>query len=64
MAKKKKIERPSEIPLPHNPEIVPESIPEPILPEEEPEITPEKDPDEPLQPPEVPQKNRNLRHIA
>lgn len=56
---KKKIEEPTEIPLPANPEIVPESIPEePVTPKEEPEITPEKDPDEPSTPPEMPRPKK------
>lgn len=54
MAKKQKPGRPSEIPLPANPEIMPENTPEePELPEE-PEITPDKDPDDPASPPELP----------
>lgn len=55
MAKKNKPGNPSEVPLPANPEIVPDSTPEePELPGE-PEITPEKDPDEPGTPPELPE---------
>jgi len=55
MAKKKTHGRPSEIPLPAKPEIIPDNTPEePELPEE-PEITPDKDPEEPALPPELPE---------
>ena len=53
MSKKKKPAQPSEIPLPAQPEIKPQSIPEePTLPEKSP-IAPE--PNEPSTPPELPE---------
>ncbi|AEV98231.1 hypothetical protein Niako_1873 [Niastella koreensis GR20-10] len=56
MAKKKTPQQPSEVPLPANPDIVPEKIPEePDLPPE-PEIYPDIDPNEPATPPELPEK--------
>lgn len=55
MAKKKIPRKPSEIPLPVEPDILPEKIPEePELPGE-PEINHEKDPSEPATPPELPE---------
>lgn len=51
----KKPVKPSEIPVPSNPEIVPSILPEePLLPGT-PEIFPEKDPTEPAPPTEIPQ---------
>lgn len=56
MAKKKQPLSPSEIPLPANPDVVPEPFPEEPASPEEPEIYPDNDPNEPATPPELPEK--------
>ena len=55
MAKKKKINEPSEIPGPGKfPEVQPSTSPENPTPEEEPEIKPEEEPSLPEEPSEIP----------
>ncbi|TWF34957.1 hypothetical protein FHW36_110158 [Chitinophaga polysaccharea] len=62
MEKKKNV-KPSEVPIPSNPEIVPDTSPGgPLLPGT-PEIAPEEDPNEPVQPAEIPQPGQQVLGI-